>query len=550
MQPPPPHHSTRDLWLWLMMLVVGTMLTLLSLARYWGYNTLMLDLGNMSQAILSVLRGEPLVFTYYHGPLSRLALHVEFFYFLFVPLMALWPNPQVLLIGQALLATAGAIPAYRIALRQLDSRMAARCIALIYLLYPVMQTAVLFDFHGDTLAMPLLLFALDAADRKAWRSYALWIGLALSCKFYVAVPVAGIGAYLWLWGGQRRVGAWTMVVAVAYGAFVFLGVRPLFAVASSTTTQTGMDYISFYYGEIFLVTESFIPRLLHALVVFGPTLLLAWRGWRWLLPAMPLTSAVLLSSGPGPVYHYASHHYALLVPFLIMATIDGVAWLRKTKEVSQPWRWKVDLGVTALVVVLVGALLVDQPLNPRFWQGIPGQGLHHWSYGVTPRDGVTTRFLEHYVPPDVPVVASVNLATRLINRDTVHIVIHPDSKYEDHFATILPQVDYIVINALFDWRTVVNYEQAELAYALKYPEFGLVAARDGLLLFERDAPTEAVLPQTVTLVSMSDLPDPELALGPALLRGVEVLPLEGRRFQARFVWQLNGPPPEHDWVAI
>jgi len=72
-------------------------------------------------------------------------------------------------------------------------------------LYPTAQTAVLFDFHGDTLAMPCLMFALDALDRVDWRRYAIWIVLALLCKVCVAVSVGVMGAVL-VFKGQRRVG--------------------------------------------------------------------------------------------------------------------------------------------------------------------------------------------------------------------------------------------------------------------------------------------------------------------------------------------------------
>lgn len=539
-----------DPLLWLTMAIIGGMLMLLSLARYWGYNALMLDLGNMSQAIWSATHGQPLVFTQPTGAYSRLAGHVEFFYFLLAPLYLLWPNPQILLISQALLATAGAIPAYRLALRQLDSRFAARCSALIYLLYPVMQTAVLFDLHGDTLAMPLLLFALDALDRKDWRSYGLWLALALSCKVYVAAPVAGIGAYLWLWGSERRVGLITLFAAVGYGGVVFFGVREWFA-SPQLEHSAATAYVRHYYSDLHLITESLLPRLLHGMVVFGPLLLLLWRGWRWLLPALPLSAAVLLSTGPGPSYHYAAHHYALVVPFLVMAVLDGAARDQARGLLTgQTWRWRANLGLSTLLVLVMGSLMVDQPLNPRFWQAPPGNGLHHWAYGVMPRDAVTTRFLAQHVPPDVPVVASVNLATRLINRETVHIVRHPDSKYEDHFLKVLDHVDYVVINTLFDWRTNTTYEQKELGYMLQDASFGLVAARDGLVVFERAAPPATHLQQTVRLTTTNPLPAVTHALGPAQLRGVELLPLEGRRFRASFVWQLQGPPPEDDWVAI
>src|SRR5262249_42110775 len=158
----------------------------------------------------------------------RLSGHVELIYFLFSPLYRLWPDPQPLLVIQAALFVLGALPVYRIAMRRAKSRFAARCLALIYLLYPTAQTSVLFDFHGDTLAMPILLFALDALDQRSWKRYMLYIALALSCKFYIAAPVALIGVYAFLWGEQRRAGVLTVALAVIYGLVAFLIVRPLF----------------------------------------------------------------------------------------------------------------------------------------------------------------------------------------------------------------------------------------------------------------------------------------------------------------------------------
>jgi uncharacterized membrane protein len=119
---------------------------------------------------------------------------------------------------------------------------------LIYLFYPVAQTAVLFDFHGDTLAMPLLLFMLEALDRRAWRAYAVWVVLALSCKFYVAWVVGTLGVMLWL-RGQRRVGCYTALAAVLWGILSFLVLRPLFTGASVAVAQvTPEGYWEFYFG--------------------------------------------------------------------------------------------------------------------------------------------------------------------------------------------------------------------------------------------------------------------------------------------------------------
>ncbi|NWF80739.1 MAG: DUF2079 domain-containing protein [Chloroflexi bacterium] len=552
----------RDPVLWLAMLGVGTMLATLGLLSYRGYNSGMLDLGAMTQAIMSVLRGQPLVTTGPGGNFSRLAGHVELIYVAFVPLLALWRDPQPLLLAQAALVALGALPAYRIARRRLDSRLAARCAALIYLLYPVALTAALFDFHGDTLAMPLLMFALDAADRRAWRAYAIWVALALACKLYIVVPVAGIGAYLFLWGGARRAGLISGLVAVAYGALVFFGVREAFAPPQLASAASA--YVGHYFGALDTLGATLAPRLLNAVVIVGPAMLLAWRGWRWLLPALPLAAAALLSTGPGAGFHFSSHHYATVVPFVVMAVIDGAARLQAAAAAAPPGmpvrRWRADLVFATLIVGLTSALLVRQPLSPLFWLPGPAGGLDPSAYGLTARDRLKDAFLATYAPPRAaPVAASMFLAPRLADRETLYVVRYPDDPGGERLPALLPQVDYVLADALFDWRvaegaTVLGgaaYERREIALLLRDPALGLTAAADGLLRFERNAPASARLAQEVAIVPAHDLAEQTAYFGPIRLLGAAVEPLGGRRYQARFAWTATAPlPADRSLIAV
>jgi uncharacterized membrane protein len=542
-------------------------------AYYLGFNAAILDLGSMFQAIASVTRGEPLMLTSARGNVSRLAGHVELIYFAFVPFVAVWPDPRVLLIGQTLLAATGAIPAYRLALRRLESTLAARCAALIYLAYPVALTAALFDFHGDTLAMPLLLWLIDALDRRAWRAAALFVALSLMCKVYVALPVAAIGAYLFLWGGQRRAGLLVGGVATIYGAVVFLGVRPLFEAAGGE--HIANNYVQHYFGELEEIVATGAQRLLVALVVVGPVLLLAWRGWRWMLLTAPLIAAVLISTGPGTTFHYGHHHYALAVPFLVLATIDGAARLRARSEggvaASAPSaalpgkaparrtrNWRADMVFTTVLVVLVSAMLVDIPLNPNFWLAPPGVGLDHAMYGIIDRDRLKTRVLAEQVPPDVPLAASTFMGPHLANRPTLYALRPNDDPGGEQLPRILPRVDYALADALFDWRTVVggqlvagvNYEAREIGILLRDPAFALTYARDGLLLFRRDAAPEAALRQEIAVVPEPVLPPRPAAFGPIRLLGVQSEPLGARRYRLSFEWTLSGEALEQDLLAV
>ena len=556
------HYSRfRDPFLGMSIALACLLMSALSIARYSGYNAGMLDLGNMAQAIWSATQGQPLVFTQPTGAYSRLAGHFEVFYFLLAPLYALWADPRVLLLVQAVLYAAGAIAVARLAQRRLDNRFAVRALVLLYLAYPVAQTAVLFDFHGDTLAMPLLLVALDALDQRAWRRYALFVLLALTCKVYVALAVVGMGVVVALWGPSRRAGVITALAALAYGGLVFVFVRPLFAhpEANGTAQATG-NYLSFYFGDLQLLLASVGERFLTAVIVFGPALLVAWRGWRWLLPGLPIALGALVSTGPGGTFDYRYHHYALVVPFIVMATIEGATQgrLQAQRDPATQRRrtWRGTLGLTTAIVVICNIAFVDTPLNPLFWMGIPGQGRDASMYGVTPRDAIKDRFLRENVPPHVPLAASMFLAAHLTNRPALYLTRYADDPGGQRMPSLLPKVDYVVTDALFDFYVPlpagygggVDYEREAIAAVLHDPDFGFVAQRDGLLLFKRGAPLSETLAYTVEQLA-PDPAHPALArFGDALeLVDRSIAQLAGGRVRASFTWRalrsLNTPSP-------
>lgn len=553
-----------DSLLWISIISVGTMLAGLSIMRYLGYNADMFDLGNMAQAISSVRHGEPLIFTYSSGQMSRLALHVEWIYFLLALPYALWPDPRLLIGMQAALFALGALPVYHLALRRLKSQFAARCLALIYLFYPVAQTGVLLDIHGDTLAMPLLLFALEALDRRAWRTYALFIALALSCKFYVTLPVALMGPLIWWQYGARRVGLLTTATALGYGALAFLVIRPFFTTVETSEIHRGMNYISFYFGQMQTVLETWDWRIANAVVVFGPVFLLAWRGWRWLLPGVPIAIGVLLSTMGGSA-GYGSHHYGLVVPFIIMAVIEGTQQLQQqtqTLSSRRPRRsWRGDLGLTCGIVLIFNLALIDTPLSPTFWMGLPGKGLDHTRFGIMSRDRMKDRFLHEVVPPAAPLATSLFLAPHLVDREILHMVRYEVGQGERNLPTHLPHVDYVLADALFDFRVIVpgkgvdgtiNSEVPEIAQVLQHPDFSLVTARDGLVLFRRNAPATQVLEQRIETHQQSRETIPQARFGDTIdLINAQIVPLDGRRFRATFEWQLTGSAPlTNQYVAV
>lgn len=561
----------RDPWLWLAIVFFGGLLATLSVLRYNGFNADMFDLGNMAQAIASVRRGEPLVFTYGEGPMSRLALHVELFYFLLALPYALWPDPRLLVTLQAALFALGALPAYALGRRRLETRAAGLAAALIYLLFPVAQAGMLLDIHGDTLALPLLLFALEALDRRAWRPYALWLALALSCKFYVALPVTLLGLLVWWCYGERRAGALTALAGVAYGLVAFLLIRPLFTTGETSSLHRGGNYLAFYFGQLGELTATVPERLANALVIVLPIILPLRRGWLWALPGLPIIAAALLSTLDGS-YAYDSHHYAIAAPFLVMAAIDGLDRLRRgqgalarhpgpgappppTPEGTR--RATIELGLTLAVTAFLSFALIDTPLNPQFWMGRPNRGLDPAKYGVTSRDALKGQLLAAWLPREAPVAVSLHLAPHVTDRETLYLVRYEINQQTRTLAEILPEVRYAVSDALYDFRVVRPdgsvdggplSEQVEIGQLLRDPRFALTAARDGLLRFQRDPPPGAALAQAVEALPDDGRPA-QASFGPIELLAAQVEELGGRRFRASFEWRA-GPGQLPPAIAV
>jgi uncharacterized membrane protein len=549
--------------------LVGVMLAVLSVKRYTAYNAGMFDLGNMAQAIWSATKGLPLRFTCEGVQHTRLAFHVELAYFLIAPLYAVFDSPVTLLTLQSALFVAGSLPLYRLTKRKTDSILAARLVVLCYLFYPVANTAVLFDFHGDTLAAPLILFAVEAWDkgRKPW--YAFWLALAMSCKFYVAAAVVMLGFVVYVYGAKST-GLWTAVAGLSWGVIAFFVIRP-WAVTNLTSGSvlagTSEAYFSHYYGNIqdVIRLNYLLPRMMTLFFVVGPALWVGHRAPLWWLPIFGIVLPALATSGNVTAYDYRFHHYALVVPFLMFATAYGLEKICHSRRAP-------ELGMQLAITLLFSILLVDTPLTPMFWAGLPGWGMDAWAYGQTSRDRLKDQWLDENIPVDAPLGVSFFIAPHVINRSRLVTLTEPETERDLRtLPSLLDTTDWVVADALFDYDVPsgnwydgqrglpfvhrspigighpapvtggVLYDAEAIRVLLQHPGFGLLSARDGLLLFGKK-PLLCSSPLTVSLdIRKASGEQKELAarfddvIG---LLNFDIERVADRRFMLSYDWRL------------
>ena len=195
-----------SLAVWLLILLYIGLFSWQSVARHRAFATNAYDLGNVNQAFWNTVHGRPLHFTNWRGVEldlandSRLAMHVEPIYFVLAPIYWLWQQPETILILQTIILALGALPVFWLARDRLGSHLAGVAFAAVYLLFPGLEAANMWEFHAVALAAPLLLFAFYFGQKGRWRLLWLFALLAMATKEEVSLSVLVMGFCFAVWG--------------------------------------------------------------------------------------------------------------------------------------------------------------------------------------------------------------------------------------------------------------------------------------------------------------------------------------------------------------
>ena len=114
--------------------------------------------------------------------------------FFLLPLYALAPRAETLLILQAVLLGSAGIFVYRIAARRL-ARSTALLVALSYYLYPPLHGAQFFDIHFQPVAAAFMLAAIDCFDVRRMKLFVVLFILTILCREDIAIGTAVFGLF-------------------------------------------------------------------------------------------------------------------------------------------------------------------------------------------------------------------------------------------------------------------------------------------------------------------------------------------------------------------
>jgi len=447
-------------------------------ADYQGFRFGRFDLGNMVQAVWSTAQGRPLEVTLGSGEQAvRLASHVDPILALFAPLWLLWPSPLLLAGVQIAGSALGALPVFWLGRRHLDSEKAAGLLALAYLAYPWLIWTALDAMHPVTLAIPLFLFAIWFLDTERVWAFALCAVLAALTGELMALPLAALGVWYWLARGHRRAGlviattgfVWSVlalkvIVPAFYGAespfrsyYTPVGGSPE-GILRTLFTDPGTIASALFSGQDigYLV---WLAAPLGGLFVLAPGLAGA---------ALPQLLANGLSDSPansGPQNHYI----AAVIPFLIVATVLGVARLPRPRRV---------LGG---MVVLMLSVMLTVYAGP--WRGATA-GVDIWYQEFVPAEHVDALAAAvALVPGDAPLSATNKAGSHLSARRYFYSV------------PIIGRAEWIVLDTHDPWliakpQRVAPRKRPGLLRTFsrrieRSPAWAKVFEQDGVLVFRR-----------------------------------------------------------------
>ena len=325
--------------------MVGWTAVLFALARdaFVTFRVGRFDLGNMVQAVWSTSQGRPLEST--HGAtgeqMVRLGGHADPFLVLLAPLWMLWPSPLSLAFAQIAVVSLGALPVFWLGRRHLGDDRVAGLLALGYLAYPWVATSAFAAIHPVTFAIPLFLFCVWFLDTDRLVPFAVCALLAMSTGELMGLPIVGLGIWFAFARGRRAAGA---LIALAGFAWTFVAVYVIVpAFADGDSIFFGFyDHVGGSPQGVIRMLFSDPGAVLAALFEGHDLVYLVWLGLPLLFlfvlsPGLALVAIPqLLANGLSDFRSMTDpryHSVAAVIPFLIAATVFGVARVRAPRRV-------------------------------------------------------------------------------------------------------------------------------------------------------------------------------------------------------------------------
>jgi uncharacterized membrane protein len=521
--------STRTMWLAVLagITAYASGLSYLSLFRHHALLTGIWDLGYYAQLTWEVSQLQVPRSSIWHDAVW--GNHATFILAAAAPFLRLHPDPATLLMMQSIVLSLGAVPAYCLGRRVWAKPSAGLVTAGVYLLYPPLQFANLFDFHADTVATPILLaaFASIFAGRTGWAL--AWAGLLMLVKEDMALVALTFGLYV---AAVHRRPSGLGLAAAAGMAFTLL----IWAVIPSWIESPYFSVFNRWRHLGNTPWELFASPVLRPDVFFGTILQPERLGYLVLLlvplAGLPLLAPEVLAVGLPPVvsnllssnemqYTIRGHYTATLTPILITAAVVGS---RRAATWAQARDWHPRAVLAAMTATSVIASVTFSPLP---WSQDPFARKQFWDANSRP----AVAAIAARIPSGASVSAANHVGAHVALRKAIYL-----------FPAGVDRADYVIVDVSgFDYVGPSPDPEAFRPLLRRLVDTRpLVVVEDGLALFGRGEPSADTVARLVNL-RQGSAPDAEstgqFTLVASVVTPTRVAPRANLR--ARYSWTLR-----------
>ena len=357
-------------------------------------------------------------------PGKYLANHAKFGTYLFLPIYALWPHPETLLVLQSFLLGLSALPLYGFARRHVSDTMAA-AVALVFLCYYPMHSANFSEFQNVPIATFFLFSLVWAAETRRWVLCGLATAAALLLREDVPIGVAVIGGFLLLSGYRSFPGFVIATSAMIYFVYLRFHVmddagewwypnmyKDLWADGEKgykSVIKTLITNPLFVLSK--LVVEKKLIYLLHLLV---PVAFLPARRWYLWVAFIPGIFLTLLVTNYDPPTLFSFHYVMHWAPYLFLAVPLALESLGKSLDSGLP-----RMRAAATTMVCVSLVLTYNygafAARPNSLKG----GYNFIDFGYEPREAeryARLQALVELIPNEASVAATETVGPHVSSR--------------------------------------------------------------------------------------------------------------------------------------
>ena len=462
-------------------IVTAIFLFFCSSLRHLLFQSTAFELGIYDQVAYLISQGEPPISSFLN--VHHLGNHAAWAMYPVALFYKLYPSVYWLLLIQAVCLALGVYPTWHLSRHAGLSQSLSLTVAIVYLLYPLIFNINLFDFHPEVMAIAALLGAILAArlDKIVWFCLAIiWV---LGCKDALALTVAALGFWLFVFEKNRKYGAIALGLGVGWFIIVVQGIIPYYKAGEGPGGVGRYGYLGNSVSEIvinlFLKPNLVFSRLFslktleYFTLLFSPVILwISPQGLSPLVAALPVLAKNILSDIDAQ--RDLIHQYSLpIVPFLILCTITTIANQNGCIGQFILGLWKSQKSEKALKSLMLVWSLIGFIALAKF--GYFGtrylEQLDSWQ---------ANREAIHQVPSIGNVLTTANLAPHLSHRPVIQFT-NQGNPPED-----LMLFDYILLNLRYpSWQSTPEFAQGLVEKLQQKPQFELTYARDDVYLFKK-----------------------------------------------------------------